>query len=182
MKINIIVAFSKNRGIGINNKLPWSISSDLKKFRNLTIGDGNNAVVMGKNTWNSLPIKYLSNRDNLILSSKLAIDEKYTNKNNTETNVKSFAAINDLLDYCSKKMYSIVWIIGGSQIYNLFLDNKSISIQEIHVTYIDKDFDCDTFFPKIDVNTYSNVIQELHSSDISKNGYNIYDRIYKLNI
>ena len=111
MKINIIVAFSKNRGIGINNKLPWSISSDLKKFRNLTIGDGNNAVVMGKNTWISLPIKYLSNRDNLILSSKLAIDEKYTNKNNTETNVKSFAEINDLLDYCNKKMYSIVWIM-----------------------------------------------------------------------
>lgn len=182
MKINIIVAFSKNRGIGINNNLPWSISSDLKKFRNLTIGDGNNAVVMGKNTWNSLPIKYLSNRDNLILSSKLEIDKKYTNKNNTETNVKSFTTINDLLDYCSERKYSIVWIIGGSQIYSLFLNNKFISIQEIHVTYIDKEFECDTFFPKIDVNIYSNVSQELHSSDTSKNQYNIYDRIYKSTI
>ena len=73
MLINIIVAFSINMGIGLNNTHPWNIPSDLKKFRDLTIGDGNNAVIMGKNTWNSLPLSYLKKRDNLILSSTLNI-------------------------------------------------------------------------------------------------------------
>ena len=77
MKYNIIVACSKNRGIGYENSLPWKISSDLKKFRDLTIGNGNNAVIMGKNTWTSLPIKYLKSRDNLILSTTLKLKSKH---------------------------------------------------------------------------------------------------------
>tara|TARA_B100000902_G_scaffold389513_1_gene436798 strand:- start:9966 stop:10517 length:552 start_codon:yes stop_codon:yes gene_type:complete len=179
MKINIIVAFSKNRGIGINNTLPWNISSDLKKFKNLTIGDNNNAVIMGKNTWDSIPIKYLSHRDNLILSSKLILDVKYENKNNSYDIVKSFTTIDNLLDFCNNKKYDIVWIIGGSQIYNLFMENKNICIDEIYVTYIDSDFKCDTFFPKIDVNDYSNVTQKKHSLNDSSIKYDVYDRIYK---
>ena len=51
MNINIIVAMCKNNGIGYKNNLPWRISSDLKKFRKLTIGNKKNAIIMGKNTW-----------------------------------------------------------------------------------------------------------------------------------
>ena len=60
--INLIVAMCKNNGIGYNNELPWKILSDLKKFKKLTQGKGNNAVIMGKNTYESIK-KSLPNRD-----------------------------------------------------------------------------------------------------------------------
>ena len=52
--MNIIVAACKNRGIGINNTLPWKLKKEMKYFKEVTIGKGNSAVVMGKNTWFSL--------------------------------------------------------------------------------------------------------------------------------
>ena len=66
---NIIVACDLEDGIGKDNKLPWNFPEDLKRFSQLTRGKGNNAVVMGKNTWESLPKKPLPKRDNLILST-----------------------------------------------------------------------------------------------------------------
>ena len=61
--MKLIVAFSKNLGIGYKNKIPWNLKKDLKYFKNLTIGKGNNAIVMGKNTWKSLPVKSLPKRE-----------------------------------------------------------------------------------------------------------------------
>ena len=57
--INLIVAMCKNNGIGYKNELPWKISSDLKKFKKLTQGKGNNAVIMGKNTYESIKNHYI---------------------------------------------------------------------------------------------------------------------------
>ena len=54
MFVNIIVAYTNNKGIGKNNSLPWKIPSDLKKFKNLTTGNKKNAIIMGKNTYLSL--------------------------------------------------------------------------------------------------------------------------------
>lgn len=52
--LKMIVATSKNGGIGLNGKMPWYIPSDMSFFKEKTIGNGNNAVIMGKNTWESL--------------------------------------------------------------------------------------------------------------------------------
>jgi dihydrofolate reductase len=129
---NIIVAFDINRGIGINNRLPWHIPDDLKQFQKLTRGNGKNAVIMGKNTWNSLPVKMLAGRDNLILSLELVIEE------NTPFNnyIKTFNTLQKLTDFCKKNSYENIWIIGGSQIYNLFLDNKLVD--KIYATIINQ--------------------------------------------
>ena len=179
MKFNIIVAFSKNNGIGINNTLPWHIQSDLIKFRILTTGSGNNAVIMGRNTWNSLPVKYLKNRDNLILSNTIIIDNNQTNKDNKKIyNNKSFKNINEIIDYCNLQNYDTVWIIGGSQIYKEFLDNKLIIIDKIYVTYIDKEFKCDTFFPNINSIQYKIAEECLHITNNRVDNLKIYDRIY----
>ena len=59
MNYKLIVAYCSNKGIGFNNDLPWNIRSDLIKFSKLTKGNCNNAIVMGKNTWLSLPKKPL---------------------------------------------------------------------------------------------------------------------------
>ena len=76
MKVNIIAAYCKNRGLGKNNTLIWKIKSDMVKFRSLTIGNGNNAIIMGRKTFDSIKnINGLDNRDNIILSKSLNIDK-----------------------------------------------------------------------------------------------------------
>ena len=99
MTFNAIVATSNNKGIGLNNKLPWNLKSDLLRFKKLTIGNGNNCIIMGKNTWNS--INFLNNRHNYIISSTLKIDEK---KGNYE--IKSFESIDSLISYLNTKNYN----------------------------------------------------------------------------
>lgn len=140
MTFNAIVAISNNKGIGLNNKLPWHLKSDLKHFKNLTIGNGNNCIIMGKNTWNST--NFLKNRHNYILSTTLEIDEI---RDNYE--IKSFKNFTTLMNYLKNKNYVCNWIIGGSQIYQSFLNNNMID--SIYLTLIDKYFECDTFFPNI---------------------------------
>ena len=75
MIVNIIVAYCKNRGLGKNNTLLWDVKSDMAKFKKLTSGDGNNAIIMGRKTFESLNnSKGLVARDNLILSKSLLLD------------------------------------------------------------------------------------------------------------
>ena len=71
--INIIVAYCKNRGIGICNRLPWYLPQDLKRFKLLTTGD-ENSIIMGRKTWESLPVKPLPKRKNIIVSRKFCSD------------------------------------------------------------------------------------------------------------
>tara|TARA_B110001450_G_C17661986_1_gene497676 strand:- start:1051 stop:1557 length:507 start_codon:yes stop_codon:yes gene_type:complete len=139
----IIVAMCKNRGIGNNNSLPWRIKEDLKHFSKITKGNKNNAIIMGKNTWYSLNCKPLPDRDNLVLSNSL------TDKNKID-NLHIFNNIDDIVSFCENKFYDDVWVIGGSSIYKQFIDLNMVD--ECLITNIDKEYDCDTFFPKLDTN------------------------------
>ena len=132
--MKLIVAFSKNLGIGYKNKIPWNLKNDLKYFKKLTIGKGNNAVVMGKNTWKSLPIKSLPKRENLILSKK-------------EKGENIFSNVDCLEKYCKEKQFDDIWVIGGEKIYKEFINNNKVKY--IYTTEIDEEFKCDTFFPKL---------------------------------
>ena len=181
MNINIIVAYCKNNGIGFENKMPWHIKSDLKKFQKLTIGKGNNAIIMGKNTYNSIlniNKNSLKNRDNLILSTSLNVNTK----NITNNVIKSFNNIQNLENFIKTKNYEEVWIIGGTQIYDLFLnnypDNGLLNPDKIFITYIDENFECDTFFPSIDLLKYKFVSQEIHDTNLNNYNFNIFDIIY----
>lgn len=145
MKYNIIVAMCNERGIGIKNKLPWNLPGDLRRFSKLTIGNNNNAIIMGKNTWLSLPKKPLPKRDNLILSTTLQMSD-IQNNTDASNNTYIFNNVNDCLKHCKDK-YETVWIIGGQQIYDYFI--KRNIIDYYYVTFIDKEFYCDTFFPDI---------------------------------
>ena len=139
MNYNIIVAICENNGIGYNNSLPWNIKEDLKIFSKLTRGNNNNAIIMGRNTFESLPNKFLPKRDNLILSSSIIIDEK------SECNiVKTFDNIDSIIKFCNSKNYEQVWIIGGELIYQSFL-RKNI-VNKLFITKINKKYICDRFF------------------------------------
>ena len=133
--MNIVVATCKNKGIGINNKLPWRLLADTYFFKYLTIGNENNSVIMGKNTYLSLP-KPLKQRDNYILSTTFQTKEK---------KVFCCDSINGLHLHMFK--YSNVYLIGGERVYNENIDKSFI--KGIYHTNIHMDYDCDTFFPEI---------------------------------
>ena len=141
--------------------MPWHFKSDLNKFKILTTKNKNNAIIMGKNTWNSLDSKSLKHRDNLILSKSLSID--YLDNNNI---TKSFNNIENLYKFLILKEYDTIWIIGGESIYKLFFNlhcsKYLFCIKQIHITYINKTYECDTFFPTIDYNKFKFISNEIH--------------------
>lgn len=165
MLIKIIVAFDNNNGIGLLNKLPWKINEDMKKFVNLTKGNGKNAIIMGKNTWMSLPNKPLIDRYNIVISRTL--------DNNLNNNISVFNNIEEAINFCKDK-FEDVWVIGGEKIYNEFL-NKNL-IDKLYITEINKNYKCDTFFPRIDENKYK-LIENTIIYDNNNNPF-LYNKIY----
>ena len=165
---NMIVAYDKERGIGKKNTLPWYFPEDLKRFSKLTRGAGNNAIVMGRNTWDSLPKKPLPSRDNLILSTTLQLPE-----NSKNDKIKIFSNTNALHAFCKEKNYDMVWIIGGSQIYKELL--TAFNINSVYVTHIHKIYDCDTGFPSLEDWTITS--NEDNIIDDVKVSYQIYCKL-----
>lgn len=108
MSIYGIMACCINKGIGKDNKLPWKLNEDLKRFQKITTGEGNNCIIMGRKTWDS--IKFLKGRDHLILSNYLKIE--YKQDNNI---VKSFSNINNIINFIKEKNYDQSWVIGGEE-------------------------------------------------------------------
>jgi len=143
VKYKMIVAMCGNNGIGYKNSLPWSNSEDLKRFANLTKGNGKNAIIMGSKTWESLPHKPLKERYNIVISKSSSI---YLGD-------KMFSNIDNVYDFCEKSKFEDIWIIGGESIYRYFISKHYIS--EIHITKIPGNFECDTFFPETN---HSNII------------------------
>tara|TARA_B100000073_G_C23379096_1_gene430279 strand:- start:17 stop:544 length:528 start_codon:yes stop_codon:yes gene_type:complete len=144
MLLNIIVALCENNGIGKNNSLPWSYKEELIHFSKMTKGNGNNAIIMGKNTWNSLPKKPLPKREHYVLSSSYncITNINYNNSwfcNSFETLFNHHKIRNKEFEEC--------WFIGGEKIYKEVL-NKDY-IDNLVISYIPRKFDCDTFFPDI---------------------------------
>ena len=162
--MNIIVAVCKNNGIGKNNALPWLLKQDLKFFKERTIGNGKNVVVMGNNTFKSL-VKPLPKRKNIIFTRKndnklIKLNMKSKVSKNDINNPIYFNNFQNFENYIKLKKYENIWIIGGSEIYQQFLPFTN----KIYLTQIYNDFDCDTFFPHIPYNfkliEYSSIKKE----------------------
>jgi dihydrofolate reductase len=151
--ISIIVASSLDYGIGYENKLCWNIPNELKHFRDITIRrrDKNkkNCIIMGKNTWYSLPNapSPLKDRVNIIISENDygKIEKEITDRAMTDTRV--FKTIEDVLRYIdSDDMIETAFIIGGAQLYNTFLENYIRRVNSIYWSIIyDKRYICDRF-------------------------------------
>ena len=127
MIIKLIWAQDSSGGIGINNKLPWHFSEDLQKFKSLTL---NSTIVMGRKTWESLKIKPLPKRKNIVLSSK---------KNNA---VECYKSIEELMNSLNNQ--SSFFVIGGAQIYKIFYPLA----HELHISFINTTTpNINVFFP-----------------------------------
>lgn len=132
ISISMIAAVSSNMAIGKNNQLLWYIPEDLKHFKQITQG---NTVIMGRKTWESLKIKPLPNRDNVILTNSMS---------DIPQGVFVAHSVEDALAMCNPEHEN--FIIGGEMIYRVFLPIA----QKLYLTRVNADFDADAFFPEID--------------------------------
>jgi dihydrofolate reductase len=149
-KISIIVAIAKNFAIGKDNKLLWHISADMKRFKKLTEG---HQVIMGKLTYESLPVRPLPNRQNIIISDNLQ---------DSFEGCITVHSIQEAVELCSEEEES--FIIGGGSIYRQFLPLSN----KLYLTIVDKDFDADTFL-KIDLSQWHMIDKEDHGPDDKNN-------------
>lgn len=134
--IIIIAALGKNREIGEGGKLPWYLPNDLEFFKKITFGS---PIVMGRKTFESLP-KLLPNRKHIVITS----DPNYK-----RDGIITCPSIEDFLS--EYKANKDIFIIGGSSIYEQFLDYTSI----MYLTEINKEYpNADTFFPNFDKNNW----------------------------
>lgn len=153
MTLKMIAATALNGTIGYQNKLPWYLKADMKRFHRQTVGSGNNAVIMGMNTWQSLPMYHLPKRDNYVLTrNNVGRDLEHMRRpesliNNPYDHIESFSDIEKLLQTLKSHKYDDVWVIGGTQIYQSFIGLNQL--KEIHLTRIFDNVKGDTFFPKI---------------------------------
>lgn len=151
MSINIIAAIGKNRELGNNGKLLWSIPDDMAHFKKLT---ESKTVVMGHTTWRSIPKRFrpLVNRYNIVISrdKKLKLDGAIVRH-----------SLNDALDTAKSNNNSDIYIIGGAQIYS-----QSLLIADfLYLTIVEENFsDADVFFPEYK-HLFSDIISEQKSSD-----------------
>lgn len=144
MKLIAICAMSDNRCIGIDNTIPWSIKRDMLFFKETTMG---HPVIMGKNTYLSLPNR-LTGRREIVISSTLG----------TVPGVEVYKTLEEAINVLKEEEIKIAFIIGGSTLYR-----ESMSmVDEIYLTVIHKEITGDSYFPKIPMYMFELLIEEYH--------------------
>lgn len=147
MKISLIVAMAQNRVIGKDNKMPWHLSADLKRFRAITM---NRPILMGRKTFESIG-KPLDGRENLILSKQ---------ENYQPQGCHVFQSLESALE-SAKTFGDELFIIGGATLYEMTLPLA----QRLYLTQIQTEFDGDTFFPEWDLNDWNEIACEQIDND-----------------
>jgi dihydrofolate reductase len=157
--LTIIVATDSQRGIGINNTLPWRLPEDLAFFKKMTSG---HPIIMGRKTFDSIG-RPLPNRRNIVVTRN---PEWQHDGVETALSVPAALALADDAE---------VFIIGGAQIFAEALPHT----QRLIITEIDKAFECDTFFPPIDKKEWKEVSREKHHSEANQCDFAfvIYERV-----
>ena len=144
--ITIIAAIGENNELGLDNKLIWNIKEDLKRFKKLTTG---HSIIMGRKTFESIS-KALPGRLNIVLTK---------NKNFKFKDVSIASNIHEAIELTKDDEQP--FIIGGSEIYSLFINMA----QTIELTRVHNSFKADTFFPDINFGKWNKIYEEKFNLD-----------------
>ena len=144
--ITIIAAIGENNELGLDNKLIWNIKEDLRRFKKLTTG---HSIIMGRKTFESIS-KALPGRLNIVLTK---------NKNFKFKNVSVASNIDEAIELTKDDEQP--FIIGGSEIYSLFINMA----QTIELTRVHNNFKADTFFPDINFGKWNKIYEEKFNFD-----------------
>ena len=161
--LSIVVAKAKNNIIGKDNKLLWHLSDDLKRFRALTEG---HEIIMGRKTFESLG-RVLPNRKHIVFSNN---PDFKVNDENVEV-VHSLLQIQEYIESEEE-----AFVIGGAMMYNFLMPYVS----KMYVTEIEKVFEGDAFFPRIDDKKWKEISREKGPEDGENNfeyNYVVYQKI-----
>ncbi len=149
MRISLIVAVSRNGVIGRDGKLPWHLSSDLKRFRRLTM---NHAIVMGRRTWDSIG-RPLPGRVSIVLSRQ---------KDFRPPGALVARDLDEAIDYVRRTdlAQDEVFVIGGGEIYALAADRA----ERIYLTRVDTAVEGDATFPELDWTAWQRLEETAHAA------------------
>ena len=154
MKMAMIVAMDEDGFIGRGNRLPWKLSSDMTRFKELTEGDGFNSVIMGRKTWDSLPDAFrpLPERVNIVMSRDTDWQAE---------GAETALYIGRAIELAYAEGSDECWVIGRGQVYGMFLER----IEEIHVTTVHTSGSGEVKFPEWDRGEWSEEVVERVSTD-----------------
>lgn len=165
--IALIVARARNGVIGQSGNLPWRLRDDLAFFKATTSGA---PIVMGRKTWESLPVRPLPKRQNLVMTR----DWTYA-----APGARVYSSIAPALNVARatalRTNRSEVFVIGGEAIYAATLPHAS----RLYITEVDAAPDGDAHFPEFDAEAWEKTVLETHSADArNDHGFEIcrYDR------
>lgn len=158
--ISLVVAMTKNRVIGRDGDMPWRLSSDLRRFKRITMG---HHLIMGRKTFDSIG-RPLPGRTTIVISRSA---------NDDDPNIRVARSIADAIKIAGDD--EEIFITGGAQIYELALP----SVDRVYLTQIQCELDGDTYFPNVDWSKWQLIDHEDHLAD-EKNNHNYsfltYDR------
>ena len=154
--ISIIVAVAENNAIGKDNRLLWHLSDDLRRFKKLTTG---HTLIMGRNTFLSLPGGPLPNRRHIVITDR---------KGETFPGCEPAYSIEEALELAGDQ--EECFVIGGGMIYAQFLPIAG----KMYLTRVHQSFEGDTFFPEIDFTRWKMVSSE----KVEAGGKNEYAHTY----
>ena len=156
---SLIASANMLNGIGKNGSIPWSLSGDIRLFKNLTEKTLNpnklNAVIMGRKTWESIPAKFrpLKNRLNIILTKNRDYDLLDVRD---VINVRKCDSVDDAISYVNSTEIvdniENVFFIGGNSVYQEAINLPCCKY--IYLTRVKNNDECDSFFPEIDEKEY----------------------------
>ena len=153
MIVSIIAAMDRKRGIGVDNKLPWRLSADLKRFRELTMG---HHIIVGRKTFESIG-RPLPGRRMIVVTR---------DRNYKAEGCDLAHSVEDAARLARERGESEVFICGGAEIYA-----QSIGIVDrMYLTFVDAEVAADTFFPEFDEREWSELESVYRPAD-EKNQY-----------
>ena len=164
VKLSMIVARARGGVIGVNGDLPWRLSDDLKAFKKVTFGC---PLLMGRKTWESLPVKPLPGRENIVLTRDWQYDAIGARV------YSSFAsALNAAKAIARKGKFEEVFVVGGEAIYA-----KALPLADrLYITEVDADVEGDAFFPEFEEDQWSEVSRTAYE----KNVHNDHDFVIRV--
>lgn len=153
MEVALIVAIASNRVIGKDNDLVWHLPDDMNYFKETTKG---HHVIMGRRNYESIPDKYrpLPGRTNVVVTRQ----HDYEAEGAIVVN-----SIDDALQVAASNGDDEPFIIGGGQIYAAALEAGMIDV--MHITWVNGEFEGDTYFPEVDLENWIEESREHHPAD-----------------
>lgn len=160
MSISIIVAMDRNRVIGKDNKLPWRLPAELASFKKITMG---HPIIMGRKTHESIG-RPLPGRTNIVMTR----DPVYQAEG-----CQVVHSLDETLRIADERE---AFVIGGAEMIRLFFPYTS----KLYITWIDHEFEGDTFFPAFDETQWTLISEEPGVTD-EKNPYTYFFKVYQRN-